>query len=485
MPRQPNILVAISDDQAWPHAGAYGCPFLRTPAFDEVAQRGVLFTNAYCPAPSCSPSRAGLLTGRNPWQLAEGGVLWSLLPARYDVYPDLLERAGYHVGHTFKGWGPGSVEQSGRSRNPAGPAYQECRNEPPTSCMSKNDYSANFADFLSKRPQGAPFCFWYGAKEPHRVYEKGSGVRAGKRLEDVEVPPYLPDCEEVRSDLLDYALEIEWFDTHLQRMLDMLRDAGELDNTIVVVTGDNGLPFPRAKANLYEQGMHVPLAICWPDRVPGGRAVTDLVSFIDLAPTFLQAAAVGPEQEMTGRSLMDVLTSAKSGRVDATRDHVLTGRERHAFARAGNVGYPCRAIRTHEYVYIRNFLPDRWPAGDPPAYGDIDGSPTKNHMLAHKDDPRVRPLYEKAFGKRPAEELYAVEDGYACLDNLAEQPQRAQIKQALWTRMEAELRAQEDPRIVGGAEAYDTYPYIPLQGKSPDEAEFVGMDDLRANGLVG
>ena len=137
------------------------------------------------------------------------------------------------------------------------------------------------------------------------MYEQGSGVRAGKRLQDVEVPPYLPDCEEVRSDLLDYALEIEWFDTHLGRMLDRLEGMGELENTIVVVTGDNGLPFPRAKANLYEQGMHVPLAICWGAEVAGGRTVTDLVSFADLAPTLLDAVGLEASSEMTGRSLMN------------------------------------------------------------------------------------------------------------------------------------------------------------------------------------
>ena len=119
--RQPNVLIAISDDQAWPHTSAYGCGFVETPAFDRVARGGVLFTQAFCTAPSCSPSRASLLTGRYPWQLEEGGVLWSLLPAKYEVFPDTLEGVGYHIGHTFKGWGPGSIEMSGRTRNPAGP----------------------------------------------------------------------------------------------------------------------------------------------------------------------------------------------------------------------------------------------------------------------------------------------------------------------------------------------------------------------------
>lgn len=456
---RPNILLAIADDQGWPHAGAYGCPFVQTPAFDRIAAEGVLFNNAFCPAPSCSPSRAALLTGKNPWQLAEGAVLWGLLPARYAVYPDLLEAAGYHVGHTHKGWGPGSVEQSGRTRNPAGPAWNRCRNESPTATTNSNDYAANFAEFLDATEADTPFCFWYGSKEPHRPYEPGSGLRHGKRLDDVDVPPFLPDSPEVRSDLLDYALEIEWADQHLGRMLDLLETRGELENTIVVVTGDNGFPFPRAKANLYEQGMHVPLAIRWGSRVPGGRTVTDFVSFIDLAPTFLEAAGLPVPDDLTGRSLIDLLTTSQSGRIEPDRDHVLTGRERHAYCRPDNVGYPCRAIRTDDYIYIRNFTPDRWPAGNPIIYGDVDGSPTKTYLLEHRDEEQIRPLFDLAFGKRPAEELYAIRDGYACMNNRADTPECAGVLRQLRDQLEKELRLQEDPRIIGGAEIFDQTPY--------------------------
>lgn len=457
---RPNILVAISDDQAWPHAGAYGCPFVNTPAFDRVARAGVLFTNAYCTAPSCSPSRAGLLTGLNQWQMEEGGLLWSTLPAKYPVYPEILEAEGYHIGHTNKGWGPGDLAASGRTRNPAGPAWNRCRTQPPTSAMSRNDYAANFREFLDARRPGQPFCFWFGSKEPHRAYEKGSGLRAGKRLEDVVVPPYLPDCEEVRSDLLDYALEIEWFDTHLGRMLDLLAERGELGNTLIVVTGDNGLPFPRAKANLYAHGLHVPLAVCWGDRLPAGRTVTDFVSFVDLAPTFLEAGGIGCLPHFAGRSLMPILAGTASGRVDPGRDHVLSGLERHAYSRPDNVGYPMRCLHTDDWVYIRNYHPERWPAGDPEFYGDIDASPTKTYMMEHREDPRVRPLFELAFGKRPAEELYAMRQGYGCLENLAADPACAGVLAQLRERMEAVLRRQGDPRLHGLGSVYDTYPYF-------------------------
>jgi arylsulfatase A-like enzyme len=460
---RPNILLAIADDYGWPHAGAYGCRFANTPVFDRIAAEGVVFDNAFCPAPQCSPSRAGLLTGLNMWQLDEAGVLWGLLPARYDCYPDLLAEQGYFTGLTGKGWGPGSVEDSGRPHNPAGPSYDARKCQPSTRCMSRNDYPANFADFLAARPAGAPFCFWYGAKEPHRPYEAGSGLRAGKQLADVDVPAHLPDCDEVRSDLLDYALEIERFDRDLGRMLDQLEALGELENTLVVITGDNGFPFPRAKANLYENGQHVPLAIRWGARVPGGRRVSDFVSFIDLAPTFLEAAGVPPRQPMTGRSLLPILCSSQAGRVDSSRDVLFTGRERHAYCRPDNRGYPCRAIKTDRFLYLRNYEPDGWPAGDPDHYGDVDPGPSKTYLLEHRQEEGVRELVEATFGKRPAEELYAAEDS-ANLGNLAADPSYADIKRELAERLERTLTEQGDPRMAGQGSVFDSYPYYGRMG---------------------
>src|SRR5690606_24047948 len=126
------------------------------------------------------------------------------------------------------------------------------------------------------------FCFWYGASEPHRAFEKGSWKKAGKSLDDIVVPPFLPDTTEVRADIADYLVEIEHFDLHLQRILETLAEAGELDNTLVIVTSDNGMAFPRAKANCYEDGIHMPLAIRWGDRARAGRTVDDLIGFVDL-----------------------------------------------------------------------------------------------------------------------------------------------------------------------------------------------------------
>ena len=468
--QRPNILLAIADDWSWPHASAYGSKFVHTPAFDRVAKAGVLFNQAFCPSPGCSPSRAALLTGRHTWQLEHAGTHASSFSETYIVYPDLLEAAGYFVGMTGKGWGPGNFKAGGRNRNPAGPGFDGAKLASAPNGLTF-DYAGNFQTFLSKRPKGQPFCFWYGGKEPHRGYQKGSGLKAGQRLEDVAVPPFLPDTPEIRSDLLDYAFEVEWFDRHLGRMLDVLEEAGELKNTLVVVTSDNGMPFPRAKANCYEYGIHMPLAIAWPNRASGGRVVDDLVSHIDLAPTFLEAAGVAGRQAMTGKSLLNVLISEAEEQVDPTRTQVFAARERHSSSRVDNLGYPCRALRTPEFLYIRNFAPDRWPAGDPRGVGgdalgyyDIDGSPSKTLLFERRDDATVSRLFELAVGKRPAEELYHVVSDPACLTNVAGLEKYATVKKRLKARLSEEMSRTGDPHARGEGEVFESYPrYSPIR----------------------
>ncbi|MDP6041639.1 MAG: sulfatase, partial [Candidatus Latescibacteria bacterium] len=457
--RRPNILLAISDDQSWRDAGAYGQATLRTPAFDRIAHEGTLFTHGYCPAPQCSPSRAALLTGRNIWQLEEAGTHDSLFPSKYDVYPELLKDVGYLIGYTGKPWGPGNWRDGGRLRNPAGEEYNEHKLTPPTSGISNCDYTANFRAFLNGRSEGQPFCFWFGCREPHRPYERDSGIGAGKLVEQCDVPTFLPDVDLVRRELLDYELEIEWFDDQLGQMVKILEDLGELDNTVVVVTSDNGMPFPHAKANLYEFGSRVPLAIRWGQG--SGQVVDGLVSLIDLAPTILEAAGVAVPEEMAGRSLMGLLRGEESGTL---WNKVLTGKERHNHARFDNVGYPCRAIRTPDFLYIQNFKPDRWPIGDPPGFFCHTklANPTKDYILEHRDE--LEDLFQMTYAKRPVEELFRVEEDLGCIRNVVNEPDCADIRQDLVNTLNSVLQSQGDPRVLGYGDVFDSYPhYAPQQ----------------------
>jgi arylsulfatase A-like enzyme len=197
--------------------------------------------------------------------------------------------------------------------------YQERKLAPPTRCISQTDYAANFADFINDTPEDLPFCFWYGGFEPHRPYEYGTGIRlGGKNPKQIEkVPSYWPDNETVLTDMLDYAYEIEHFDGHLARMLDLLEKQGRLHNTVVVVTADNGMPFPRVKGQAYHAANHLPMAMMWPAGIDSpGRIVETFVSFSDLAPTYLELAGLpweaGGMAPAEGRSLLHLLASIHS-----------------------------------------------------------------------------------------------------------------------------------------------------------------------------
>ena len=453
---RPNILFIIFDDWGWQHAGANGCDWVKTPGFDRVAREGVLFKHAFTSNPKCSPCRATILTGRNTWQLNEAACHNGYFPAGFETYPDLLEKAGYSVGLTGKGWGPGDFKTlANRTRNPAGPSFDQFNTQVPASGISKNDYSKNLDAFLKQRPKDKPFCFWMGFHEPHRAYELDSGLRAGKKLEDVKVPAYLPDTPVVRSDLQDYAVEVEYGDSHVAKALDFLKAEGVLDNTIVIVSSDHGMPFPFVKGQIHEDGFHLPLAMRWGKGIKPGRVIEDFVNVRDFAPTWMELAGLKPHSQMTGKSLAGLLKSDKSGWIDPERDVMLIGKERHDIGRPNDWGFPVRAIRTKDFFYVHNFFPDRWPAGNPETdFGNCDGSPTKEVIKKLGGY-----YYDLSFGKRPADELYRMTDDAENVRNLANDLAYKQTVEDLRYRMMNLLKEEGDPRALGNGAIFDTYKY--------------------------
>jgi arylsulfatase A-like enzyme len=465
---RPNILFAIADDWSCGHAGAYGCTWVKTPAFDRVAREGLLFSHAYTPNAKCAPSRSCVLTGRNPWQLKEAANHVPFFPAEFKVYPEALSEHGYFTGMTGKGWAPGVANDAGgKPRAMAGKPFSKRNAPPPAKGIAGNDYAANFTDFLDAAPKDQPWCFWYGGHEPHRGYEYGSGVaKGGKKISDLDrVPGYWPDNETVRNDMLDYAFEVEHFDRHLGRMLELLEQRGQLDNTLVVVTSDNGMPFPRSKGHTYQISNRMPLAVMWKKGiVKPGRTVDDYVSFIDFAPTFVDLAgiewAATGMQPATGRSLRNIFQSEQAGRIDPARDHVLLGRERNDVGRPNDQGYPVRAILQDDGLYLRNFEPARWPACNPETgYLDTDGGPTKTEVLKTRTTADQKKFWDLSFGKRDGEELYDLKKDPDCLNNLIGQAEYQARKAQLEKRLMDALREQNDPRVVGQGSVFDNYPY--------------------------
>ncbi len=475
------------------HFGAYGCPWIDTPAFDRVARDGVLFTDAYTCNSKCAPSRAAIITGRNSWQLKDAANHQCNFPTEFRSVFEALAEHGYHTGHVAKGWAPGNPGTvDGKPRQLTGPAYNERKWDPPAAQMNSTDYAANFADFLDDSSDDRPFCFWYGCTEPHRKYEWRAGIeKNGRHPSEVdEVYEIWPDNEVVRTDLLDYAFEVEMFDRHLGRMLDMLQERGELENTLVMVSSDNGMPFPRCKGQEYYRSNHLPLAAMWADGIRNpGRTVDDMVSFIDFAPTWLEVAGMTQEDsgmaEITGRSLTDIFDSEDEGQVNPKRDRVLIGKERHDLGRPGDVGYPIRGIFKGDWLYIRNLEADRWPVGNPETgYMNCDGSPTKTEIIRLRREEGVTEYWEWSFGKRPEEELYNISSDPDCIDNLADDPAHDEVRTALREQLERELTEQGDPRMTRGPALDENPVYDPNDRRADFYERFMAGEDMRAGWIT-
>lgn len=493
--QRPNILFAFADDWG-KYASCYGKladadpihNVLQTPNVDRLAKEGVLFTQAFVNAPSCTPCRSSLLSGQHFYRTGLGAILQGAIwDDAIPTFPLLLEENGYHIGYTYKVWTPGTPRDAGY-----GGVKNRFQNSTKFNAYSQHvdrfvaeegltiedakgklhqEVLENFRLFLDANEGDAPFCYWWGPTNTHRKWTYGSGEKLwGIDSDDLrgKMPAFLPDVDTVRVDFADYLGEVMAFDAGLGILLEELQQRGELDNTLIVVSGDHGFPgFSNGKCNLYDAGTQVPLLARWPGKIPEDRVIDDLVSLPDLAPTFLEAAGLAPPDAMTGKSLMPMLTSDKSGLVESDRDFVITGRERHVRkARSEYLPYPQRALRTQEWLYIINFEPERYPMGDPvvvddsyvadideltnntfAAFGDYDASPTKAWLVAHRKEDKIIPYYQFAFGKRPAEELYAViKDPYQ-VQNLAQDPSYQAIKEKLRKQLLAELGATGDPRL--------------------------------------
>lgn len=465
--QRPNFLLLMSDNQSWNHVGVYGDSVVKTPNMDQIADQGTRFTHAFCNSPSCSPARAALLTGQDIWRIEQGANLWGTLPTKFEVFPELLENVGYKVGYDGKGWGPGSFQANGRKRNPGGDKYE------------------NFAAFIKDARPGQPWSYWFNSLHPHRPYEVGSGEKAGIDLNKIKVPAYLPDTREVRVDMADYYAAIQTFDAEVGAIMQQLKESGQYENTIVIVCSDNGWQMPRGLANLYDFGTRVPLIISWPEKFKSKEVSDELVTLLDIPPTLLRLANAKVPSDMTGKSLVPIVEKNKQEKVK--RDFVVLGRERHAFVRQQGLGYPGRAIRTKDYLYIKNYEPERWPAGDPPLFGDVDPymlnypGPAKFFILQNKERSAKIP-FELAFAKRPTEELYATANDPHQLHNLAGDNKYKDVKKQLEKQLVTYLKQTGDPRETNGRIIWDTTAYFSEIDKTPkpskEAIELFGLDSI-------
>ena len=499
---RPNILFFFADDWG-KYASTYDCippnSTIKTPALDRFAENGIKFNNAHVNSPSCTPCRSALLSGQYFYRTGLGAILrgakWD---ANIPTYPLLLEKAGYHVGFTYKVWLPGTpqnapyggernaYESAGRRFNQFSQNVTRMVKEGKTIDEAKEElyYEGlqNFRSFLAQRKEGHPFCYWFGPTNTHREWTKGSGKDLwGLNPDELKgkMPAFIPDVTEIREDMCDYLGEVLALDNMFDRLIRELEAIGQRENTIIIVSGDHGIPgFPRAKCNLYPLGTAVPLFIQWPGVAPGGRVIEDFVNLMDLAPTILEAAGEKVPDSMTGNSLLPLLYSKKNGHIDKKRDYVVTGRERHvAEAREGSLPYPQRAIQVEDFLYIINFEPDRDPMGYLPdnklepsyeilehqtliAYSDIDAGPTKAWMFKHRNEKQWQMHWHLGFGKRPGEELYDLRKDPDYINNVASDPAYAMIKGKLNRKLMDILISTGDPRVTGDGKTFERPPFV-------------------------
>ena len=411
-----SFVIFIADDQGENDLGCYGNKVIRTPHIDRLAAEGMKFTRAYLTISSCSPSRSSILTGRYPHNTGAED-LHQPLPAEQKTVAQYLSEVGYYCG-SFGKWHLGDAEKRHWDD------VVEC---------SGGETEAEAVKAIETLPGQKPFFLWVASKDPHRPYQLDTVDRPHEPRE-VIVPPYLPDHPKIRKELALYYDEIARFDRCVGGVCQALADAGRLDRTVVFYLSDNGMPFPRAKATLYDAGIHTPLIVRWPGRVKPGSVHSGLVSTVDLAPTVLGIAGLEPTT-MQGRDFTPMLLDTKA----EVRDAVFAEANWHDYEKF------TRAVRTGRYKLIRNYY---W---DKPLWNSVDSinSITWQGVMEMKRAGRLTPAQAFLFQQpRPFEEFYDLEKDPFELNNVAGDPQYQQPAAELRTLLD-NWRVETADRMPG------------------------------------
>ncbi|MEC7566702.1 MAG: sulfatase-like hydrolase/transferase [Planctomycetota bacterium] len=409
---RPNFIVIIGDDISWNDYGAYGHPHIRTPHVDQLAKQGMRFDLAFLTTSSCSPSRCSILTGRYPHSTG-AGELHQPLPAGQITFAKILKDAGYYTASAGK-WHLGNAPRNHFDAIVAGG---------PSGCDQ-------WVSTLKKRDPAKPFFLWFAAIDAHRGWSKNA-VHPPHTPDDVIVPEFLPDTEDVRQDLALYYDEVSRMDEYVGKVVAELKHQGEYDNTVIIIMADNGRPFPRCKTTMYDSGIRTPFVVHWPTGIAGGQVNRNLVSSVDIAPTFLQLAGLKIPASFQGTSFAPTLQAADS----KTRDYIFAEHNWHDYAAHD------RAVRDDRYLYIRNSFPE-FPA-TPPA--DAVRSLSYNRMQALEADNRLPTHQRQCFIiPRPAEELYDLQTDPHSLENMADDPALEGVKSRLSGELDKWISQTDD-----------------------------------------
>ncbi|MEM0926177.1 MAG: sulfatase [Planctomycetota bacterium] len=409
----PNMIMFIADDISWNDFGCYGNPAARTPHIDQLAREGIRFDRAFLTASSCSPSRSSIITGRYPHNNGKAAELHAPISSHLPWFPELLREAGYYTAisgkHHMK-----AVDPDVRP-----PAFEHVDGG-----KVKGDTSgaANWLSVTKDRPRQRPFFFWFASYDAHRVWDGDQQWKTeyGPQHDwrDVVVPPFLVDDEVTRRDLASYYNEVTRFDFKIGEIISELRRQRVLDDTLVLILADNGRPFPRAKTRLHDSGMKTAMVAHWPNGLAWNGTSNQLVSVIDLAPTFLSVAGCPLPKTLQGVSMQPLFRESDASiRRFAFSEHNWHDYEAHG-----------RSIRDGEFLFIRNGRPQfAWQG---PA--DSVRSDSHRQLLNARSAGTLAPAQEDVFrAPRPSSELYRLTEDPFQLMNLAGQDQYRDVEERL------------------------------------------------------
>lgn len=442
--KRPNIVLIVSDDHGRGDLGCYGNPVIQTPNLDKLAAEGVRFTNAFCTTASCSASRSVILSGLYNHYNGQYGHQHAyhhfISFDRVQSLPVLLSRGGYRTGrigkyhvapdHVYKF----DVALRGNARSPVQMANQ-CRS------------------FIADS-SGKPFFLYYCTSDPHRGGGKATDLphqpdRFGNRAggypgidevkydpDDVIVPDFLPDIPECRAELAQYYQSVSRIDQGIGRLVDIVRESGQYDNTIIIYISDNGIAFPGAKTTLYEPGMNLPCIVRTPWQKSKGITTDALINYADLAPTILDFANAAPrDYEFHGRSFQPVLEREHTTGWDTTYAS-------HTFHEI-TMYYPMRVVRERRFKLIWNIAHGL----EYPFASDLWESATWQGNIK-RGNTRYGKRTIEAYLHRPKFELYDLENDPHEVVNLADDPNHKAKLDQMKAKLKAFQKQTQDPWIL-------------------------------------
>jgi arylsulfatase A-like enzyme len=428
---RPNIVLILSDDHSVPHMGAYGDPVIKTPNLDRFASEGMRFDKAFQAAPQCVPARASLMTGRSPVAVRMGRFT-SPLPPDVTTLPERLRTSGYFTGVCRRNFHLDGPANPGPVSKAAFDKYGLRTWDRRVDYLDRNSPRAQTAarinEFFDRKPVEKPFFLWVNFNDPHHVWDRNA-IPQPHDPARIPIPKHIPDLPGMRADLARYYDEISRMDGEFQIVLDAIAARSRGSNTMVVFMGDNGYAFPHGKGSLYDPGLNVPMLVRWPGQVRAGSTSAELISGEDLAPTLLEAAGLRPPPEMSGRSFLGLL---KAGTYES-RQYVFGARVVHGGATytettpASSFDLSrCVRSRTHKLIY--NCTPRQ-------VYQPVDSARDEGwqQMVAAHQAGRLDPILDRAYFRnpRPVVELYDLARDPSELQNVAGQPEYAEVEREL------------------------------------------------------